>query len=90
MVTEIDYPAWIMLALGVYAAAAGIGEWRRPGFWMGMLDEVAESSALRFLTGLFCIVVGTALYLIAAWDMADWMLVVIKVIGAARVARQRV
>ena len=34
MVTEIDYPAWIMLALGIYAAAAGIGEWRRPGLWI--------------------------------------------------------
>ena len=82
MVSEIDYPAWIILAVGVYAAAAGIGEWRKPGFWMGMLDEVAQSAALRFLTGIFCIALGTALYLVAPWDMSDWMLVVIKLIGA--------
>ena len=85
MVSAIDYPAWIMLAFGIYALAAGIGEWRRPGFWLSMLDDVAQSPALRFLTGVFCIAVGTALYLTAPWDMGDWMQVAIKIIGAGMV-----
>ncbi len=77
----IDYPSWILLAIGLYSLAAGVGELRQPGFWASMLTNVEEMPALRFLTGMYCLSVGTALYLIAPWRVDDWVIVVIKVIG---------
>ncbi len=82
MVTEFDYPAWIVLAFGIYALAAGIGELRSPGFWERMAGNLHQLPALRFLTGLVCIAIGTALYLIEPWGRADWMLHAVKIVGA--------
>ncbi|MXO91898.1 hypothetical protein [Pontixanthobacter aquaemixtae] len=81
MPAEIDYPAWIMLVTGIYAAAAGIGEWRRPGSWEAMVVDITGNGAVRFLTGIFCLCIGTVLYLSAAWDTSDWMQIAIKIIG---------
>ena len=82
MVTEFDYPAWVMIAIGVYALAAGIGEFRRPGFWAGMIDDLAGSNALRFLTGLILSALGLPLYLIEPWGSGDIVVAIIKIIGA--------
>lgn len=80
MVTEFDYPAWIILVFGIYSLSAGIGEFRKAGFWASMIDDLEKIPALRFLTGVICIGIGTPLYLIAPWS-GDWMLVAVKVIG---------
>ena len=82
MVTEFDYPAWIIAAFGIYSLAAGIGEFRSPGFWTSMVDDFEAHPSLRFLTGIFCLALGTVLYLIEPWGRADWMLYAVKIIGA--------
>jgi uncharacterized protein YjeT (DUF2065 family) len=86
MVTEFDYPAWIVLVMGLYALGAGLGELFKPGMWMSMVDDIEAHPALQFLTGIVCMAIGTALYLIAPWDdgsgRADWMLYAVKIIGA--------
>ena len=82
MVTEFDYPAWIILAFGIYSLAAGIGELRSPGFWLSMIDDFEAHPSLRFLTGIFCLALGTAIYLVEPWGRADWMLYAVKIIGA--------
>lgn len=81
MVTEIDYPAWIIMAVGIYSLAAGIGELRNPGFWASMIADLERISAIRFITGLFLIAIGTAMYLIGPWGSDDWMRIAVKFIG---------
>lgn len=82
MVTEFDYPVWIILAFGVYSLTAGMGEFRSPGIWASMIDDFEAHPSLRFLTGIFCLSLGTVLYLIEPWGRADWMLYAVKIIGA--------
>jgi len=76
-----DVPAWIALFLGLYALAAALGEFRRPGMWMEMLQEVERSAALGFVIGLICIALGAAIYLVSPWRPGDWLSVTISVIG---------
>ena len=74
--------AWITFFFGLYAVGAGIGEFRRPGFWMKMLREVRASSALQFLTGFLVLSVGAAIYLVNPFNPADWLSILVTVIGA--------
>lgn len=76
-----DVPAWILLFFGIYALAASLGEFRQPGFWKSMIDDFERVPALRFLTGIVCIVLGAAIYLTNPWIPRDWMSVVVTVIG---------
>ena len=85
MAADFDYPAWIILSFGIYSFAAGVGELRNPGFWESMINNIEESPAVRFLTGLVLIAIGTPLYLLGPWTGADWMLVVVKIIGAGMI-----
>lgn len=86
MVQPADIPAWIALFLGLYALAAAVGEFRAPGGWSAMLRDFEKNAALRFLTGLFCIVLGAAIYLVSPWRPGDWLSVAISVIGGLVVA----
>ena len=85
MAGELDYPAWIMLAFGIYALGAGLGELFKPGFWLSMVADLEAHPALRFITGIICVAIGTALYLVGPWGSGDWMLSAIKIIGACMV-----
>lgn len=81
MAEGIDIPAWIALFMGLYTLAAGIGELRHPGGWAAMLEDYERNTALRFLTGLVCIALGGAIYLVSPWQPDDWLAVVITVLG---------
>ena len=85
MVSEFDYPAWVILAFGIYSFAAGVGELRSPGFWASMIDNIDKNPAVRFLAGIILIAIGAPLYLMGPWSDADWMLVVVKIIGAGMI-----
>ena len=76
-----NIPAWILLFFGIYALAASLGEFRQPGFWKSMIDDFEKVPALRFLTGIFCIVLGAAIYLANPWIPGDWMSVVVTIVG---------
>jgi len=79
--TEMNYPAWICLAIGIYSVAAGIGEFRKPGFWASMMDNIISNDALRFIVGIICIAIGTAIYLVEPWGRQDYLLYIVKIIG---------
>ena len=64
MGSEANITGWITFFIGLYSLAAGIGELRQPGFWAGMIREVRASSAIQFLTGIFLITLGAAIYLV--------------------------
>ncbi len=81
MAETASIPAWILLFMGLYALAAGIGEFRQPGIWKRMVGDFDTSPALRFLTGFFCLVLGAAIYLVNPWDPSDWMAVLVTVLG---------
>lgn len=81
MAEGIDIPAWIALFMGLYALAAGIGEVRHPGGWAAMLKDYERNTALRFLTGIVCIGLGGAIYLVSPWQPDDWLALVITVLG---------
>lgn len=81
MAEGIDIPAWIALFMGLYALAAGIGELRHPGGWVAMLEDFERNTALRFLTGIVCIGLGGAIYLVSPWQPDDWLAILITVIG---------
>lgn len=81
MAETATIPAWILLFFGIYALAASLGEFRQPGFWKGMIDDFEKVPALRFLTGIVCIVLGAAIYLTNPWVPGDWMSVVVTVFG---------
>lgn len=72
---------WITFFIGLYAVAAGIGEFRRPGFWAKMVKEIRESSALQFLTGMVTLVVGATIYLVNPWNPGDLLSILITVLG---------
>lgn len=80
-----DIPAWIALFMGVYAIAASIGELHRPGSWAKMLAAFRTDSGLRFLTGIFLIALGAAIYLVSPWRPDDWLAVIVTVIGGGMV-----
>ncbi|GAB5486587.1 MAG: hypothetical protein Pars2KO_01570 [Parasphingorhabdus sp.] len=73
---------WITFFIGLYSLAAGIGEFRQPGFWAGMVREVRASSAIQFLTGLMTITIGAAIYLVNPYDPTDILSILITVMGA--------
>lgn len=81
MVDEGAISAWIMLFFGIYAVAASIGEFRQPGFWRSMIDDFERTPSLRFLTGIFCIVMGAAVYLTNPWVPGDWLSMIVTVLG---------
>ncbi len=73
---------WITFFIGLYALAAGVGEFRRPGFWAQMLTEVRASAALQFLTGMVTLTIGAVIYLVNPFNPADWLSILITVLGA--------
>ncbi|MEH6716569.1 hypothetical protein [Parasphingorhabdus flavimaris] len=73
---------WITFFIGLYAVAAGLGEFRRPGFWAKMVGEFRESHALQFLTGLVTLTVGATIYLVNPWNPGDLLSILITVLGA--------
>ena len=81
MAEGIDIPAWIALFMGLYALAAGIGELRHPGGWTAMLEDFERNTALRFLTGIVCIGLGGAIYLVSPWQPDDWLAILITILG---------
>ncbi|MBX7459807.1 hypothetical protein [Qipengyuania huizhouensis] len=81
MAEGVDIPAWIALFMGLYALAAGIGELRHPGGWAAMLEDYERNTALRFLTGIVCIGLGGAIYLVSPWRPDDWLAILITILG---------
>lgn len=73
---------WIAFFIGLYSLAAGIGEFRQPGFWAGMVREVRASSAIRFIVGIVTISIGAAVYLVNPYDPSDILSILITVMGA--------
>jgi len=78
---DYDIAAWIILLTGIYSIAASVGELRKPGMWLSMIDNIAGTVAIRFLTGIVLIAMGGAVYLVGSWDTDDWMVIVVKVLG---------
>ena len=73
---------WITFFIGLYAVAAGLGEFRRPGFWVRMVQEFRESHALQFLTGFVTLAIGATIYLVNPWNPSDLLSILITVLGA--------
>ena len=85
MAEGTDIPAWIALFFGIYAVSASLGEFVRPGTWSEMLKDFAVNAGLRFLAGIGCLAIGTAVYLSSPWQPDDWLSVVVTVMGAGMV-----
>ena len=85
MADGIDIPAWIALFIGLYSASAAIGELRHPGGWLGMVAHFERDLGLRFLTGIVCLGLGAAIYLVSPWRPGDWLAVLVTVIGGGMV-----
>ncbi|MBO6767479.1 MAG: hypothetical protein JJ901_04125 [Erythrobacter sp.] len=81
MADAIDIPAWIALFFGLYALSAAIGELRMPGGWAALLAHFERDIGLRFLSGIFCIALGAAIYLVSPWRPDDWLAVLVTVLG---------
>ncbi|MEZ5709100.1 MAG: hypothetical protein R3E02_06925 [Blastomonas sp.] len=73
---------WFMIALGGYSAAAGIGELRLPGSWDRMIRELDQSKALQFIIGIVLVALGFAILMAMPYDPADWLSILIAVVGA--------
>ncbi|AMO72063.1 hypothetical protein [Sphingorhabdus sp. M41] len=82
MGNEGNITGWITFFIGLYAVAAGVGEFRRPGFWAKMLQEFRDSMALQFLTGIVTLAVGATIYLVNPWNPGDLLSILISVLGA--------
>lgn len=86
MAEPADIPAWIALFIGLYSLAAGVGELRSPGSWARMVDDIEGNQALIFLTGLFCLSLGAAIYLVSPWRPGDWLSIIVTVTGGLMIA----
>ncbi|MEJ6595858.1 hypothetical protein [Parasphingorhabdus sp.] len=73
---------WIIFFIGLYAVAAGIGEFRRPGFWAKMVQELRESRALQFVIGMVTLALGATIYLVNPLKPSDLLSILITVLGA--------
>jgi uncharacterized protein YjeT (DUF2065 family) len=72
---------WITIFFGLYGLAAGVGEFRNPGFWSKMVREIRASSGLQFVTGIVTLSLGAIIYLVNPFNPADWLSILITVIG---------
>lgn len=81
MAEAADVPAWIALFVGLYSLAAGLGEWRTPGYWSAILADFERQPGLRFVTGFLVLSIGGAIYMINPWRPDDWLSIVIAVVG---------
>ena len=81
-----DIPAWVAMFLGLYALAAGAGEFRAPGGWNAMLLDFERSPGLRYLTGMACMAIGAAIYLAVPWQAGDWLAIVVNIVGGIALA----
>jgi hypothetical protein len=81
MAEAADVPAWIVLFMGVYSLTASIGEWRNPGLWASMLEDFERLPGLRFMTGLFLLSLGAAVYMVNPWRPNDWLSILVTVLG---------
>ena len=81
MADTADIPAWIALFIGLYSLAAAVGEFRMPGTWAAMVEDLAQRPGLRFLTGVFVLSLGAAIYLVTPWRPGDWLAVAVSVVG---------
>ncbi len=79
-------PAWIAVFMGLYAMAAGLGEWRTPGRWARMVEEIERSAATAFLAGLLCIVVGAAIFIVTEQSGGDLLAFALHIIGGLTAA----
>lgn len=86
MASSADISAWIAFFVGLYALAAGLGELRSPNSWWVMLKEFERAPALRFVTGLFTLTLGAAIYLVNPWVPGDWLSIAVSVVGGLAVA----
>ena len=86
MAETADIPAWIILFTGLYSLAASLGEWRAPGFWASMLADFERQPGLRFITGLFVLSLGAAIYMVNPWRPDDWLSILVTVLGAIMAA----
>jgi hypothetical protein len=76
-----DMPAWVLLFAALYSVSASIGELLKPGSWARMLEDFVGNDGLRFLTGIVLIALGAIIYLANPWNPADWVSVVVTVLG---------
>jgi hypothetical protein len=86
MASSADISAWIAFFVGLYALAAGMGELRNPNGWWVMLKEFERGPALRFVTGLFVLTLGAAIYLVNPWNPDDWLSIAVSVAGGLAAA----
>ena len=80
-------PAWIALFTGLAILAASVGELRAPGGWAKLVEELEASVAMRFVTGFVTLMFGALVYLAVPWNPADWLAMVVTVIGGLGVAK---
>lgn len=85
MAESAQISAWIVLFVGLYALAAGLGELRTPNTWWAMLGDFERSPALRFLAGLVTLAIGAAISLANPWRPGDWLSVTVSAIGGMAV-----
>ena len=84
MAESYEISAWIALFMGLYALSASVGEWRNPGMWAAMVEDFGTSPGLRFLTGIVCIALGAAIYLVNPWR-DDWLSILVSALGGLMV-----
>ena len=74
-------PAWTALFLGLFALFAGVGEFRKPGHWQKLIEEIVASPALQMVTGLLELFLGAVVYLANPWASPDWLSSLMSVVG---------
>lgn len=74
-------PAWTALFLGLFALFAGIGEYRKPGHWQSLIEEIVASPALQLVTGLLELFLGAVVYVLNPWGSHDALASALNVIG---------
>ena len=76
-----DISAWTSLLLGIFALAACVNEFRQPGFWRRIIQEIMASPATQFIVGIIELLVGAAVFLLNPWVPQDWLSCLMKIIG---------
>jgi hypothetical protein len=80
-----DDTGWTAVLLGLFMFFAAVGALRRPGLWQGMVAEFERSPALQLLASLVELLIGSVIYLLNPWVVADPLTCVMKLLGGLMV-----
>ncbi|MBC2776387.1 hypothetical protein [Parasphingopyxis marina] len=80
MADSLTLTGWLIMAMGLYSAAAGFGMAFSPERFQRMFADIEASPGINFITGLLVFSIGTAILLVHP-SSARWPEILVAIMG---------